>query len=759
MPNKIGRFEIVSQVAKTPFATVYKAQDTESQQTVALKIVALSQVLDRDSLVKSVFEEADRSKPLNSPNIAQLYGVGDEDGQLLAAAEYIQGNSVATTLARKDGFSIWDLQDIARQVCHALDHAQVHKVVHHSLEPAKIMVQWDGLVKVLGFGISTMNANAGSSPSVPEIFHYMSPEDLRGEACDHRSAIFALGAVLYEMATEQKAFAGETADQVRTAILESVPAAPKTLKGNLNPGLSDLIMKALAKSPDQRYQSGQELVRDLEQCNAATKKTTTVAPAKAQAAAAGAAPAGGPKPNPFAKAAPSPAASAAAPATEKAPKPSFAVDPAMVEDDAGTPAAAARKSFSDLEELPPLKDIFVPSINPEPPSPADELPQVAPAQIASRKKDDKPKVQVREAAQKAVSEIRNTPPQLFLYAVGAAVALVGIIIAVLMLRNFFADYDSRTSSVASVPVVSGKHKSPKQAAPAAPPAQTTAPAPQQQAQAEITPPPPVETQPEPVVTEQPEKPARAAKSKSRVRVATTPQLAALMVSSVPAGAQISFDGSPLCQSPCTLTDIAPGQHTVEASKAGFSSESRTIGLKPGASSSLNIQLGSLAATISVSSHPAGAVVVLDGKDTGKLTPAVLTVSKPGVHTVVVRRNGYLDASHSVNAQIGQTANVNASLTQLGQTDDIRSAGGKFKKLLGRGGESASMGIVSVKTQPKGAQIMVNNRVLDKTAPFDFYLNPGTYVIDLTMSGYKSLHKVVEVQEGEKVQIEETLQAQ
>ncbi|HJT69464.1 MAG TPA: serine/threonine-protein kinase, partial [Terriglobales bacterium] len=526
MPNKIGRFEIISQVAKTPFATVYKAQDPESQHTVALKVVALSQVLDRDSLVKTVFEEADRSKPLNSPNIAQLYGVGDEDGQLLAAAEYIQGNSVATTLARKDGFSIWDLQDIARQVCHALDHAQVHKVVHHSLEPAKIMVQWDGLVKVLGFGISTMNANAGASPSVPEIFHYMSPEELRGETCDHRSAIFALGAILYEMATEQKAFAGETADQVRIAILESTPAAPKTLKGNLSPGLSDLILKALAKSPEQRYQSGQELVRDLEQCNAATKKSATVAPPKAQAAAAGAAPAGGPKPNPFAKAAPSPAASAAAPATEKGPKPSFAVDPAMVEDDAGTPAAAARKSFSDLEELPPLKDIFVPSINPEEPS-AEQEPPVVPIQATAKKKDEKPKVQVREAAQKAVAEIRNTPPQLFVYAVGGAVALVGIIIAVLMLRNFFTDYDSGSPTVATARAATGKHKPSKQAAPTPPPAQAAAPAPQQQAQPEVTPPPPIEEQqPAPVVTEAPEKPTRAAKSRGRVRVATTPQLAA-----------------------------------------------------------------------------------------------------------------------------------------------------------------------------------------------------------------------------------------
>jgi hypothetical protein len=109
----------------------------------------------------------------------------------------------------------------------------------------------------------------------------------------------------------------------------------------------------------------------------------------------------------------------------------------------------------------------------------------------------------------------------------------------------------------------------------------------------------------------------------------------------------------------------------------------------------------------------------------------------------------------VNTEAGQIANVNLAMKPLGSTDEIRAAGGHFKKVFG-GGDTAGMGIVSIKTQPKGAQIMVNNRVLDKTSPFDFYLNPGTYVIDITMSGYRSLHRVIVVGEREKVAIEEAL---
>ena len=235
-------------------------------------------------------------------------------------------------------------------------------------------------------------------------------------------------------------------------------------------------------------------------------------------------------------------------------------------------------------------------------------------------------------------------------------------------------------------------------------------------------------------------------------------LAQLTVSSIPAGAQITFDGSPLCQSPCTLTDIAPGQHEVAATKAGFNSQSRTIHVRPGAST-VALELNAVAATtLMVSSTPAGAAIVIDGRDTGRLTPTLFSFDKPGSHTVVVKRSGYLEETNTVNVQSGQAAAANLTLRRLGETEDIRGVGGKFKKVFGRG-ESASMGIVSVKTQPKGAQIMVNNRTLEKTAPFDFYLNPGTYEIDISMTGYRTLHRVVNVEQGEKVAIEEALTPQ
>ena len=264
MSEKIGHFEIVSQLGQSSTAIVYKALDTQNQLTVVLKVIRLEGIKDRAALVQRVMDESDQAKPLNSHNIAVLYGVGEEDDQLLAATEYVQGNSVATTVARNDGFSIWDLQDIARQVCHAIDHAQVHKVIHHSLEPEKIMVQWDGMVKVLGFGISTMSTGAAESSSVPEVLHYASPEQLRGEPCDHRSALFSLGAVLYEMTTGSVPFDGPNPFTVMNSRLTGDPVAPRKLNPEISEALEEIILHAMEREPQRRYQSAAAMKAELD---------------------------------------------------------------------------------------------------------------------------------------------------------------------------------------------------------------------------------------------------------------------------------------------------------------------------------------------------------------------------------------------------------------------------------------------------------------------------------------------------------------
>ncbi|HSY65458.1 MAG TPA: serine/threonine-protein kinase [Terriglobales bacterium] len=811
MANKIGRFEILSEISHSDSTSVYKANDPTSSQTVALKVIKLAPLGELAStMVKNLLEESAASKVLNSQNIGVLYGSEEADGFFCASSEYVQGNSVATMLARKEGFSIWDLQDIARQTCQGLDHAHANNLAHYTLEPAKIMVAWDGTVKILGFGISTMSAFAAqASGKPPAVLHYMSPEQLQGDPVSASSNIFSLGAILYEMVTERKAFDGEDGDQVRQSISDTTPVPPDQINPKLHPALSQVIMKSLAKAPEERYQSGQELVNDLEKCKesatkaaAATKPgqpaqkapaqrtatppvnaspvkstpTPATSPAKppakpappvarvsqpaavkVAAAAAGAGKAGTKSasglniPN-LDKAAPivnsskaseafsveasanaSPSMSSATIIEPEVEAPKINVDPMM----SGNPKAgeAASRSFSEIDELPPLKTVYIP---PPPPPPANATAQVDAVHAAVFKNGvpEKPKVQPREVAKKAVAEIKKTPPQLFVVSVAAAVGIILLIVAVIAWRIHSENADEDVT-----------------------PAQSAATATAQPAQMPSTVEAPARVAPEPAaaphaVSVQPKyNPKKKAKARPAAPAIVAGQLS---VSSTPAGARVQIDGKNDSSwvTPLNLNGLNPGQHTLIISKPGYQAETRNIEVASGSKSFLSLQLAQMTAAVSVTSDPAGAAIWMDGRDTGRVTPAQISVDKPGNHSFVFKKQGYLDESSTANLQVGQTFRLSPTLRALGNTDDIK-IGGKFKKMFG-GSNTAGMGTVSVKTQPKGAQVAINNRILDKFSPVELYLDPGTYVVDITLSGFKSVHRVVDVEKNGKVSIEESL---
>jgi hypothetical protein len=248
------------------------------------------------------------------------------------------------------------------------------------------------------------------------------------------------------------------------------------------------------------------------------------------------------------------------------------------------------------------------------------------------------------------------------------------------------------------------------------------------------------------------------KSKQTAPAAPTIVTGELNIDSAPEGAHIQIDGQNSgTATPFDMTKVTPGQHTVVISKDGYAPQTRTIQVNAGSSSSISVQLALLTATVSLTSDPPGTAIWMDGKNTGRVTPAQFAVDKAGTHTFVFKKDGYLDATASANVQTGQTSHLSGTLQALGVTDDIK-VGGKFKKLFG-GSETAGMGKVSVKTDPKGAQVAVNNRMIDKMSPVEFFLNPGTYVIDITLSGYKDIHKIINVDKNGKVAIDESMDRQ
>jgi len=230
----------------------------------------------------------------------------------------------------------------------------------------------------------------------------------------------------------------------------------------------------------------------------------------------------------------------------------------------------------------------------------------------------------------------------------------------------------------------------------------------------------------------------------------------LSVNTTPQGAQIQIDGqtSSGWVTPFNIAGMNPGQHTLTISKLGYAAETRTIAVGSGSKSSISVQLAALVATASVTTDPTGAAIWMDGKDTGRVTPAQFSVDKPGNHAFVFKKQGYLDDTAASNFQTGQTTRVTASLQPLASADNVK-IGGKFKKLFGSG-DTAGMGSVSIKTQPKGAQVAINNRIMDKNSPVELFLDPGNYIVDITMSGFKSIHRVINVGKNGKVVIDENL---
>ena len=775
MPENIGRFEILSEIAHSDSARVYKASDPESGLTIALKVLQADLPAEETAaLVQAVLAEAEATKVLSSHNLAVLYGAGEIDGKFCAATEYVQGKSVAGMLAQHDSFSIWDLLDVARQACQGLDHAHARKVVHYTLEPAKVLVTWDGTVKILGFGISSMGARAAqASGKVPETLRYMPPEQLQGEPLDARSNLFSLGAILYEMVTNRKAFGGDNADQVRQEIMVGMPVAPAQINSKIHPGLSELIMKALSKSPDQRYQSGQDLVCDLERCKESTQKAAAprkmpqtaprnleegsaasevaenprVAVKRASAAVAGATT--GLLSTRVDSSSPSSAKMSAAVASPDTETGTVSLPPAPKP---GTASGngTKRPSFSEMDSLPPLKEVYV---APPPPPEPEALPEAlrdAESHGARfrRSSDVEKKAPPREIARKAVAEIKRTPAKLFLYSIGAAVCVILLVLGVIFSR---IHSESAEENAAPVQATTPPEAQPSSPAEQAPGAMQASPAPMAAG------PPATAAGPDVISV----KPKRVRPKAAKIVPPPAPAVipGQLSVSSTPAGAQVLVDGhhNPAWLTPFDLAGLAPGQHLASVSKPGYSTENRTIEVAAGSKSFLVIQLAPLGATALISSVPTGAEVFMDGRDTGRGTPAQIPVDKLGNHIFTVRKEGYLEDTTTASLQAGQSFQYAPVLRSLGVTDDIK-LGGKFKKMFG-GGDTASMGTISVKTQPKGAQVAVNRHVLDKGSPVDFYLNPGTYMVDITLSGYKDVHRVINVDRGGKVAVDEVLERQ
>jgi Tol biopolymer transport system component len=275
--TRLGSYEIVALIGAGGMGEVYRAHDSALGRDVAIKVLPAAVSADADRLRR--FEsEARAAGLLNHPNILSIYGFGEHDGAPFVVSELLEG---ATLRDRMGGTALSPRRaiDYALQVALGLAAAHEKGIVHRDLKPENLFVTDDGRVKILDFGLAKLTQpeglpagvtaaptmTAGTEPGVVMgTAGYMSPEQVRGLAADHRSDIFSFGAVLYEMLTGRRAFRGDSSIETMSAILKEDPPELSETNRNVPPGLERIVRHCLEKSPQLRIQSARDLAYDLE---------------------------------------------------------------------------------------------------------------------------------------------------------------------------------------------------------------------------------------------------------------------------------------------------------------------------------------------------------------------------------------------------------------------------------------------------------------------------------------------------------------
>jgi non-specific serine/threonine protein kinase len=279
----IGRtilhYRVGEQLGAGGMGEVYRAEDTRLGRLVALKFLPASYQYDTDRRER-FYREARAASALQSPNIAAIYDIGEHEGSSFIVMEYVQGELLSRRI-QTGPLSISDSLDIAMQIADALDEAHSIGIVHRDIKSSNVMVTDRGLVKVLDFGLAKViggvTGKTESTSNEPTVklgqetalgvvigtVSYMSPEQALGRAVDHRSDLFSLGVVSYEMVTARLPFDGLTSTEIIDRVVHEDPVAVARLNYSVPQELERIIRKALEKSPDYRYQSAREMYIDL----------------------------------------------------------------------------------------------------------------------------------------------------------------------------------------------------------------------------------------------------------------------------------------------------------------------------------------------------------------------------------------------------------------------------------------------------------------------------------------------------------------
>src|SRR5690242_7325895 len=752
---KAGRYEITGELGRGAMGVVYKATDPVIGRTVAVKTIKLSEEgtgMSRPELLNRFQTEARAAGLLTHPNIVVVFDAGEEDGLYYITMELVEGRSLQSHLDGGQAFALPRVLRIMEQACSALQFAHERNVVHRDIKPANIMLTADdtvkitdfGTAKILQFGTMQQTAHVMGTPS------YMSPEQVKGRAVDGRSDIFSLGVLLYEMVTGEKPFPGQNITTVIYKIVNEEPVPPKQIDPSIHAGISAVVMKALAKEPEARYQSCREMLEDLRNYRSVAQ--------------------GSP-------------------------------DRTMVVSNQGAPNATL-----------PLAGMGVGAQGGRQTYVEDPMTVATTRSLNARASSPMQTPAVRRTGPIAPLKIEEPKKKSVIGSIFIALILLGVIAyGVQKLRPVIEDArkinaaqnapagDSATAP-ASTPA-NNAATNPQTTTAALQPsdAANSYPASSEKKPVEPGAEKPVPKRSELVVSPQ------AAEYKGRIEeaisekglagrarvqaIGNTLVLAGKLhpaehgallkfLRNAPANVRvvdhIEFEDTPVadkghgtdgghpvppvgqgaihvvsdligataklrgssgqvvnqCQTPCSFNDLDPAQYSLEVEKAGYQPMQTALQVKPGSVIDQKVTLESLLKGLYLTSHPAGADVFINGAKQSGQTPVTLPLA-PGQYNLVVRLPGY--EAYAGNVQVKDNIQ-----TQLAVELNARIAWAQ------------------VDTTPKGAEIFVDGTTTGQTTPARVQMPAGLHTLIIRLPGYQQVKRTVQASEGGTVNLQETL---
>ncbi len=760
---KAGRYEIIGELGRGAMGVVYKATDPVIGRTVAVKTIKLSEEgtgLSRPELLTRFQTEARAAGLLTHPNIVVVFDAGEEDGLYYITMELVEGRSLQAHLDGQVAFALPRVLRIMEQTCSALQFAHERNVVHRDIKPANIMLTADdtvkvtdfGTAKILQFGTMQQTAHVMGTPS------YMSPEQVKGRAVDGRSDIFSLGVLLYEMVTGEKPFPGQNITTVIYKIVNEEPVPPRQIDPSIHPGISAVVMKALAKEPEARYQSSREMLEDLRNyrnvaagAGGSPDKTMVVGGPAGMGGPNAAMPLGGgpgagaqggrnlPPPDPMTVAtthslnarASSPTQTPTVRRTGPIPPLTAATEPPKKKSVVGTIfiallligliAYGVQKLRPVIEEARQINaaqkhpDNDSATATPSTPTdgganatPANSAGNVTPAAALPEPVAEKKPIEalVEKPTPKKTEPVVSAQAAEYKGRIEEAIAEKGL------------TGRAKVQAIGSTLVLAGKLRPAEHGALLkflrdAPPSVRVvdhieyedAPAADNGHDAEGG---------HPVPT-----PGHGA-----IHVVTD-LVGATAILRGPAGHVLNQ-----CQTPCSFNDLAPAQYSLEVQKEGYQSMQTALQVKAGSVVDQKATLESLAKGLYITSKPAGADVFINGAKQSGQTPVTLPLA-PGPYNLVLRMPGY-DA-YAGNVQVKDNIQ-----TQLDVTLKEKS--------------TVKVAWAQVETTPKGAEILVDGTTTGQTTPARVQVPSGLHTITIKLAGYQPVRRTFQAVEGSTVNI-------